>query len=137
MRRRARDAEGVRAGAPSPASVAISFQFGSREDTSRAKVHTSLVSITLSGLPSTTSPALSFVAVINLECIRIVACAVAPRSSTSSTLALSIDTKVVSTFWPALSRCAMAAEKNSNTSFASSGFSALRSPAAKAVMIIS
>ena len=41
-----------------PASVATSFQFGSREVTSRAKVQTSVTSVTLSGLPSITAPSL-------------------------------------------------------------------------------
>ena len=41
-----------------PASVATSFQLGSRELTSRAKVQTSVTSVTLSGLPSITSPSL-------------------------------------------------------------------------------
>ena len=35
-----------------PASVATSFQFGSREEASRAKVHTSVTSVTVSALPS-------------------------------------------------------------------------------------
>ena len=39
-----------------PASVATSFQLGSREETSRAKVQTSVTSVTLSGLPSITLP---------------------------------------------------------------------------------
>ena len=41
-----------------PASVATSFQLGSREETSRAKVQTSVTSVTLSGLPSITLPSL-------------------------------------------------------------------------------
>src|ERR1700726_4050558 len=42
-----------------PASVATSFQLGSREDKSRANVQTSVTSVTLSGVPSITVPALS------------------------------------------------------------------------------
>src|SRR3974390_501145 len=41
------------------ASVATSFQFGSREEMSRAKVQTSVTSVTLSALPSLTLPFLS------------------------------------------------------------------------------
>ena len=37
-----------------PASVATSFQLGSRDEMSRAKVHTSVTSVTFSGEPSMT-----------------------------------------------------------------------------------
>lgn len=43
-------------------SVATSFQFGSRDVVSRAKVQMSTTSLTLAGSPSTTSPDLSRVA---------------------------------------------------------------------------
>ena len=42
-----------------PASVATSFQLGSREDRSRANIHTSVTSVTFSGFPSITLLALS------------------------------------------------------------------------------
>jgi hypothetical protein len=49
----------------SSASVATSFQFGSRDRVSRAKVQTSLTSATVSGSPSITAPLLSRVAEIS------------------------------------------------------------------------
>ena len=58
-----------------PASVATSCQFGSRVPSARANVHTSVTSTTASGLPSTTLPAASRVAVISLERKRTVICA--------------------------------------------------------------
>ena len=45
-----------------PVSVATTFQFGSREETSRANVHTSVTSVTFSALPSITVPLRSRVA---------------------------------------------------------------------------
>ena len=42
-----------------PASVVTSFQLGSREDRSRANIHTSVTSVTFSGFPSITLLALS------------------------------------------------------------------------------
>ena len=63
-----------------PASVAISFQFGSRDPRSRAKVQTSVTSVTASALPSMTSPALSRVTETSLDWKRTVSCAVRPRS---------------------------------------------------------
>ena len=59
-----------------PASVATSFQLGSREERSRAKVHTSVTSVTLSGLPSITLPSLSRVTETSCETKRTVTCAV-------------------------------------------------------------
>ena len=52
-----------------------SFQFGSREVTSRANVQTSVISVTLSALPSTIVPALSRVTEIICETKRTVSCA--------------------------------------------------------------
>ena len=52
-----------------------SFQFGSREVTSRANVQTSVISATLSGLPSTMVPALSRVTEIICDTKRTVSCA--------------------------------------------------------------
>src|SRR5215210_13560 len=87
-----------------PASVATSFQLGSREDRSRAKVHTSVTSVTLSGLPSITFPARSLVVEISCETKRIVICAVPPRCSAPMISVLSIDTNLVSTVSPLFSR---------------------------------
>ncbi len=53
--------------AQAPASVATRRQFGSRAVTSRAKVQISIISTTLSGLPSTTAPARSRVAVMSFD----------------------------------------------------------------------
>src|ERR1700682_5226526 len=64
-----------------PASVATSFQLGSREERSRAKVHTSVTSVTFSGLPSITLPALSRVTEMSWDTNRTVICAVRLRSS--------------------------------------------------------
>src|SRR6202022_3475754 len=50
-----------------PASVATSFQLGSREERSRAKVHTSVTSGTFSALPSITLPDLSRVTEMSWE----------------------------------------------------------------------
>ena len=62
--------------AQSTDSVATSFQFGSRELTSRAKVQMSVTSPTWIGSPSITVPLLSWVAEISLERKRTVICAV-------------------------------------------------------------
>lgn len=55
-----------------PASVATSLQFGSRVPRSRAKVHTSVTSPTVSSLPSTTLPLLSRVTEISWDTKRTV-----------------------------------------------------------------
>src|SRR5439155_14662211 len=81
-----------------PASVATSFQLGSREEMSRAKVHTSVTSVTLSGLPSITLSDLSRVTEISCETNRTRICAVRPRNSAPVISALSIATKRLSTF---------------------------------------
>ena len=53
------NAEGPESGSVQwPVSVAISFQFGSREVTSRAKVQISFISTMPSGLPSWSWPSL-------------------------------------------------------------------------------
>jgi hypothetical protein len=96
-----------------PASVATSFQLGSRDDTSRAKVHTSVMSVTRSALPSMTLPSLSRVAVMSLERKRTVTCAVRPRSSAAVMSAPSSETKRLSTVWPCFSRSVMAPSKPS------------------------
>ena len=59
-----------------PASVATTFQLGSREEMSRAKVQTSVTSVTFSALPSITLPDRSRVAEMSLETKRMVICAV-------------------------------------------------------------
>src|SRR5262249_34781817 len=100
-----------------PASVATSFQLGSREVTSRAKVHTAVTSVTLSGLPSITVPDLSRVVDTNWETNRTVICAPRPRSSAAVMSAESIATKRVSTVSPRLSRSRMTLSKLSWTSF--------------------
>src|SRR5262249_32718122 len=66
-----------------PASVATTFQLGSREETSRANVHTSVTSVTLSALPSITVPLRSRVAEISFETKRTVICAVRPARSSA------------------------------------------------------
>src|SRR6185312_2003592 len=63
------------------ASVATSFQLGSRAETSRANVHTSVTSLTFSALPSTIAPSLPRVAVMSCETKRTVTCALRWRSS--------------------------------------------------------
>src|SRR6478672_6682082 len=55
--RQTRASQGVASQAALP--VPTSFQFGSRELVSRANVQTSVISATLSGLPSTVVPVLS------------------------------------------------------------------------------
>src|SRR5262249_31236851 len=76
-----------------PVSVATSFQLGSREVTSRANVHTSVTSVTLSGLPSLTAPFLSRVTDTNCDTKRIVTCAILPRSSAPMMSVESMETK--------------------------------------------
>src|ERR1700741_2196527 len=98
-----------------PVSVAMTFQLGSREDTSRAKVQTSVTSVTLSGLPSITAPALSRVTEISLEMNRTVICADLPRCSAWRMSALSMETNRVSIFSPLVSRSLTAASKPSKT----------------------
>ena len=65
-----------------------SFQFGSREVVSRANVQTSVISATLSGLPSTMVPALSRVTEIICDTKRTVSCAVRSRSFGADQLGL-------------------------------------------------
>src|SRR5262249_2615786 len=96
-----------------PASVATSFQLGSREERSRANVHTSVTSVTFSALPSITLPDLSRVTEISCETKRTVICAVRPRSSTPAMSDLSIATKRVSTVSPLVSRSRIAASNPS------------------------
>src|SRR5579871_502609 len=120
-----------------PASVATSFQLGSREDRSRAKVHTSVTSVTFSALPSTTLPLLSRVTETSCETKRTVICAVRPRSSAAVMSALSMETKRLSMVSPRVSRSVMAVSKPSHTSRESRFFSVRRSPCAKAMTIIS
>src|SRR5690348_18138493 len=91
---------GTRLDSHCPASVATSFQLGSREERSRAKVHTSVTSVTLSGLPSITLPDLSRVTEMSCDTNRTVICAVRPRNSTPEMSDLSIETKRVSTVSP-------------------------------------
>src|SRR6202034_659527 len=120
-----------------PASVATTFQFGSREEMSRAKVHTSVTSVTLSALPSTTAPLRSRVADTSLETKRTVTCSVRLRISAAVMVDASIETKRVSAVSPRPSRSVMAASKPSNTSFDSKLLSCRRSPSAKLVTIVS
>src|SRR3954451_5580408 len=120
-----------------PGLGATSCQLGSRVPSARANVHTSVTSTTASGLPSTTLPAASRVAVISLERKRTVICATRFRASTPAISALSIDTKVVSAFSPRRSRSVIARSKPSKTSRDKRFFKVLRSPRAKAVTIIS
>src|SRR5215212_2128711 len=96
-----------------PASVATSFQFGSREEMSRANVQTSVTSVTFSGLPSITLPSRSRVTETSWETKRTVTCAIWPRTSAEVMSALSIDTNRVSAVWPLLSRSRIAASKPS------------------------
>src|SRR4029077_10078726 len=80
-----------------PASVAMTFQLGSREEISRAKVQTSVTSVTFPALPSITAPVRSRVAEISFETKRTVICAVArPRNSAAVIVEPSIETKRVS-----------------------------------------
>ena len=59
-----------------PASVATSFQLGSRDVISRANVHTSVTVVTASGLPSITAPERSRVTETSCDTNRMVTCAV-------------------------------------------------------------
>src|SRR5262249_28876447 len=121
-----------------PVSVAMTFQFGSREDTSRAKVQTSVTSVTFSALPSITVPLRSRVAEISLDTKRTVICAVVRlRSSAAVMVEPSIDTKRVSALSLLRSRSVIAASNPSYTSRESKLRSCRRSPPAKAVTIIS
>src|SRR6266478_664242 len=91
--------------------VPTSFQFGSREVVSRANVQTSVISATLSGLPSTMVPALSRVTEIICDTKRTVSCAARSRVSAPTSSALSIETKRVSVFCSCLSRSLIAVSK--------------------------
>ncbi len=75
---------------------------GSRELTSRAKVQTSVTSVTFSGLPSITAPSLARVTETSCDRKRTVTCAVLPRCSAAVRSAPSIETKRVSTVSPLL-----------------------------------
>src|SRR3974377_2241255 len=96
-----------------PASVATSFQLGSREERSRANVHTSVTSVTFSGLPSITLPDLSRVTEMSWETNRTVRCAVRARNSAAVISDFSIATKRVSTVSPLDSRSRIAASNPS------------------------
>src|SRR5882757_7524479 len=117
--------------------VPTSFQFGSREVVSRANVQTSVISATLSGLPSTIVPALSRVTEIICDTKRTVSCAERSRASAPTSSALSIETKRVSVFCSCFSRSLITASKLSYTSDDNRSFSARRSPLANASTIIS
>src|SRR5215472_8026811 len=119
-----------------PVSVAMTFQLGSREDTSRAKVQTSVTSVTFSALPSMTAPPRSRVAEINFETKRTVICAVTRlRSSAAVIVEPSIETNRVSAVSLRRSRSVIAASKPSYTSRDSKLRNCRRSPLAKAVTI--
>src|SRR5262249_33327051 len=121
-----------------PASVAITFQLGSRQEISPAKVQTSVTSVTFSALPSITAPPRSRVAEISFETKRTVICAVVRlRSSAAVIVEPSIETKRVSAVSLRRSRSVMAASNPSKTSFDKRLRSWRRSPAANAVTIIS
>src|SRR5580704_5879045 len=120
-----------------PASVATTFQLGSREVTSRANVHTSVTSVTFSALPSITVPLRSRVEETSFETKRTVICAVLLRSSAAVMVAPSIETKRVSAVSPRFSRSVIAASKPSNTSRDNRLRNWRRSPSAKVVTIIS
>src|SRR6516162_2344443 len=97
-----------------PVSVAMTFQLGSREDTSRAKVQTSVTSVTFSALPSMTVPPRSRVAETSLDTKRTVICAVVRlRSSAAVMVEPSIETKRVSAVSLRRSRSVIAASKPS------------------------
>ena len=80
---------------------------------SRAKVHTSVTSVTLSGLPSITLPARSRVTETSCDTKRTVTCALLPRTSAPMMSAASIETNRVSTVSPRCSRSLIAASKPS------------------------
>src|SRR5256714_15095620 len=91
--------------------VPTSFQFGSRELVSRANVQTSVISATLSGLPSTIVPVLSRVTEIICDTKRTVSCAALSRASAPTSSALSIETNRVSVFCSCFSRSLITASK--------------------------
>ena len=74
-----------------PASVATTFQFGSREEISRAKVHTSVTSVTFSALPSITAPERSRVAETSFETKRTVICAALRLRSSAAVMVERVD----------------------------------------------
>src|SRR3984893_404362 len=86
-----------------PASVATSFQLGSREGRLRAKVQMSVTSATFSGSPSITVPVLSRVTEMICDTNRTVICAMRLRSSTAVMSGFSIVTNRLS----APERCAV------------------------------
>src|ERR1700730_367700 len=120
-----------------PASVATTFQLGSREETSRANVHTSVTSVTFSASPSMTFPVRPRVAEMSLETKRMVICAVRARNSALVIVEPSIETNRVSAVSPRPSRSVIAASNPSYTSRESRLRNWRRSPSAKAVTIIS
>ena len=71
-----------------PASVATSFQLGSRDDRSRANVHTSVTSVTFSGEPSMTAPERSRLTEMICDTKRTVTCAVRPAQLRAGDLGL-------------------------------------------------
>src|SRR5215211_4332727 len=107
--RQTRAPQGVARQAALP--VPTSFQFGSREAVSRANVQTSVISATLSGLPSTMVPALSRVTEIICDTKRTVSCAARSRDSAFTSSALSIETNRVSVFWSCFSRSRITVSK--------------------------
>src|SRR5882672_139373 len=133
--RQPRAQQGVACQAALP--VPTSFQFGSRELVSRANVQTSVISATLSGLPSTMLPVLSRVTEIICDTKRTVSCADRSRASAPTSSALSIETNRVSVFCSCFSRSLITVSKLSYTSFDNRSFNARRSPLAKASTIIS
>src|SRR5258708_624138 len=112
MQQRSRQTQTVQGGAFQLAlPVPTSFQFGSRDVVSRANVQTSVISATLSGLPSTMVPALSRVTEIICDTKRTVSCAARSRASALTSSALSIETNRVSVFCSCLSRSRIAVSK--------------------------
>src|SRR5262249_24941905 len=75
-------------------SVAIRFQLGSREDTSRANVQMSVTSPTWTGSPSITAPDLSRVAEMSSDRKRIVICPIPLFRAASVISALSMPTNL-------------------------------------------
>src|SRR6185295_10691312 len=115
--------------------VPTSFQFGSRELVSRANVQTSVISATLSGLPSTMAPVLSRVTEIICDTKRTVSCAARSRASALTSSALSIETNRVSVFCSCFSRSLITDSKLSYTSGDNKSLRERRSPLAKASTI--
>jgi len=117
--------------------VPTSFQFGSREVVSRANVQTSVISVTLSGLPSTIVPALSRVTEIICDTKRTVSCAALCRGFGTDQFGL-VDRHEAG-FGLLLVSFAILdhVSKLSNTSEDNKSFSARRSPLANASTIIS